>query len=166
MRFPSGNTLPSKSNFRTQLLKNLWRPESFRLTGDHHHMMMMKQFLSHGRGPLLLWRSEKDRGNSTKSTSEPSKSNLLGFRIIFCCLWNRWEEATKRGKVGSDQWCHYCGRSGFSHTEESAALSISCGVQKCTSSDTSRRRKRRAVWLFLIAATLEVTSSRMTMFTI
>lgn len=29
----------------------------------------------------------------------------------------------KEGKMGSDQWCHYCGCSGFSHSEQSAETS-------------------------------------------
>ena len=61
-------------------------------------------------------------------------------------------ESSDREEMSRDQWCHYGGRSGFSHSERSAetqhSTSLAFGVQKCMLTDMSRQRKLRAhrVW--------------------
>lgn len=83
---------------------------------------------------VFAWRSAKDWSSGTKSTSGPRGYEgkqikpLIKIKIAFLLpkyfswQWKLWKRR-QRKKMGCDQWCHYCGCSGFSHTERSAETS-------------------------------------------
>lgn len=91
------------------------------------------------RASVFAWRSDKERGGGTKSMSGPrgyigrQLTPLIQDKECFSVseLFYHGSESFKSGdkrkerkkKTGSDQWCHYSRRSGFSHSERSAETS-------------------------------------------